>query len=61
MKVTMILQIVIETVFKGLERLEELEIEGQIETIQTRVLFRSTRIMRRAMESYGDLLSLWLQ
>ena len=37
---------------KGLERsLEELEIRGRIETIQTTALLRSARILRRVLET----------
>ena len=55
MKVTVILIIIdaLETVFKGLERkLEELEIGGQTESIQTAVLLRSARILRRVLETW---------
>ena len=58
MKVT-IVQIVIGalgTVTKGLVHgLEGLEIRGQVETIQTSVLFRSARILRRVLEDLGRL------
>ena len=37
---------------------EDLENRGRVETIQTRVLLRSTRILRRVLETFGDLLSL---
>ena len=40
------------TVPKGLERsLDELEIRGRIETIQTTALLRSARILRRVLET----------
>ena len=39
---------------------EELEIRGQIETIQTSILLRWARIRRRVVEICGDLLSLQL-
>ena len=40
------------TVPKGLERrLEELEVQERIETIQTTVLLRSARILRRVLEN----------
>ena len=43
---------------KGLvQKLESLEIWGQVETIQTTALVRSVRILRRVLESWGDLLS----
>ena len=40
------------------ERLVESEIRGRIETIQTTALLSSTRIPRRVLETWGDLLSL---
>ena len=40
------------TVSKGLEkRLQELEIRGRIETIQNTALLRSSRILRRILDS----------
>ena len=46
------------TVNKGLLKgLEDVEIRGWMETIQTTALLRSTRILRRALENWGDLLS----
>ena len=33
---------------------EDLEITGRAETIQTIVLFRSARILRRVLETWGD-------
>ena len=46
-------------VAKGLEnRLEELEIRKRIETISTTALFRSARILRRVLETWGNLQSL---
>ena len=40
------------TVTKGLEQgLEDLEIRGQVETIQTTALLRSARILRRVLET----------
>ena len=43
------------TVHKSLESgLEELEIRKKIETIQTTSLLRSTRILRRVLEIWGD-------
>ena len=41
--------------------LEDLEITGRVETIQTTALLRSVRILQRALETWGDLLSLKLQ
>ena len=49
-------------VTKGLvQRLEHLEIRERVETIQTTALPRSTRILTRVLEIWGDLLSLKLQ
>ena len=64
MKVT-IMPIVIGalgTIPKGLLKgLEDLEIVGRVETIQTTALLRMARILRRILETWGDLLSLKLQ
>ena len=64
MKVT-IIPIVIGafcTVTKGLLKgLEDLEIGGWVETIQTTALLKTDRIPRRVLETWGDLLSLNLQ
>ena len=50
------------TVTKGLLKgLEDLEIGGLVETIQTTALLRTARILRRVQETWGDLLSLKLQ
>ena len=61
MQVT-IISIVIDafgTVTKGLlKRLEDLEVGGRGETIQTTALLRTARILRRVQESWGDLLPL---
>ena len=43
-----------QRIVKGLE---ELEIRGQVETIQTIALLRLARILRRVLETWGDLLS----
>ena len=43
------------------QRLEDLEKTGRVETIQTTALLRSTRILRRVLETWGDLLSLNFQ
>ena len=63
MKVT-ILPIVIGafgTITKGLLKgLEDLEVGGRVETIQTTALLRTARILRRVLETWGDLLSLKL-
>ena len=64
MKVTIVL-IVIDafgTITKGLLKgLEHLEICGRVETIQTTALLRTARILRRILETWGDLLALKLQ
>ena len=50
------------TVTKGLIKgLEDLEVGGRVETIQTSALLRTARILRRVLETWGDLLSLKLQ
>ena len=50
------------TATKGLLKgLEDLKIRGQMETLQTTTLLRSARILRRVLETWGDLLSLKLQ
>ena len=50
------------TVTKGLLKgQEDLEIRGLLETIQTTTLLRTTRILRRVLETWGNLLSLKLQ
>ena len=49
------------TVTKGLALgQEELEIRVRVETIQTKALLKSARILRRIQETWGDLLSLKL-
>ena len=61
MKVT-IIPIVIGafgTLSKGLLKgLEDLEIRGRVEAIQTTTLLRTAWILRRILEIWGDLLSL---
>ena len=50
------------TVIKGLLKgLEDLEVGGLEETIQTTALLKTARILRRVLETWGDLLSLNLQ
>ena len=50
------------TITKGLLKgLEDLEKGGRTETIQTTALLRTVRILRRVLETWGDLLSLKLQ
>ena len=64
MKVT-IVPIVISafgTATKGLlKSLGDLEVGGRVETIQMTALLRTARILRRVLETWGDLLSLKLQ
>ena len=64
MKVT-IIPIVIGafgTVTKGLLKgLADLEVGGRVETIQTTALLRTVKMLRRVLETRGDLLSLNLQ
>ena len=50
------------TVTKGLLKgLEDLEVGGRVETIQTTVLLKTVRILRRVLETWGAFLSLILQ
>ena len=50
------------TVTKGLLKgLEDLEVGGRVETIQTTALLKTARIFRRVLETWGDILSLNLQ
>ena len=50
------------TVTEGLLKdLEDWEVDGRVETIQTTVLLKTARILRRVLETWGDLLSLKLQ
>ena len=44
-----------------LKGLEDLEIGGRVETFQTTALLRTSRILRRVLETWGDLISLKLQ
>ena len=44
-----------------LKGLENLEVGGRVETIQTTALVRTARILWRVLESWGDLLSFELQ
>ena len=49
------------TVTEGLLKgLEDLEVGGRVENIQTTALSRTARILRRVPETWGDLLSLKL-
>ena len=50
------------TVTKGLLKgLEDLEVGGRVETIQTTALLQTARILRRVLETWGDLLLLQRQ
>ena len=50
------------TVPKGLWKgLDDLEVDGRVETIQTTALLRTERILRRVLETWGDLSSLKLK
>ena len=40
---------------------EDLEVGGRVATIQTTALLRTARILRRVLETWGDLLSLKIQ
>ena len=52
----------LDTVTKGLIKgLEDLEVGGRVESIQTAALLRTARILRRVQEAWGDLQSLKLQ
>ena len=44
-----------------LKDLEDLEVGGRVETIKTTALLKTTRILRRVLETWRDLLSLKLQ
>ena len=49
--------VMIGTIIKGLE---DLEVGGRVETIQMTALLRTAIILRRVLETWGDLLSLKL-
>ena len=64
MKVTVIPIVVgaLETISKIMgKNLDELGIRQRIKTIQTTALLKSARILRRVLETEGDLLTLRLQ
>ena len=64
MKVTIVPIVIgaLGTITKGLLKgLEDLEIGGRVETIQTTAWLRMARILRWVLETWGDLLSLKLQ
>ena len=45
------------TVTKGLLKgQEDLEVGGRVETVQTTALLKMVRILRRVLETWGDLL-----
>ena len=61
MKVTIVPVVIgaLGTITKGLLKgLEDLEVGGRVETIQTTALLRTARILRWVLETWGDLLSL---
>ncbi len=54
MKVTIVSIVIgkLGTITKGLLKgLEDLEVDGQVETIQTTALLRTARILRRVLET----------
>ena len=60
MKVTIVPIVIgaLGTITKGLLKgLEDLEVGGRVETIQATALQRTARILRRVLETWGDLLS----
>ena len=64
MKVTIIPSVIgaFGTVTKGLLKgLEDLEVGGRVETIQKAALLKTAKILRRVLETWGDLQSLNLQ
>ena len=64
MKVTIVPIVIgaLGTITKGLLKgLKDLEVGERVETIQTTALIRTARILRRVLETWGDLLSLKLR
>ena len=64
MKLTIVLIVIgaFGTITNGLLKgLDDLEVGGQVETIQMTALLRTAKILRRVPETWGDLLSLKLQ
>ena len=64
MKVTIVPIVIgaLSTIPKGLLKgLEDLEVGGRVETIQTTELLRTARILRRVLKTWRDLLSFKLQ
>ena len=61
MKVIPVVIGILGTVTKGLvQGLEDLEIRGRVETTQITASLRSAKILRRVLDTWGDLLSLKL-
>ena len=63
-KVTIVPNVIgaLGTITKGLLKgLGDLEVGRRVETIQTTALLRTARILRRVLETSGDMLSLKLQ
>ena len=61
MKVTIVPIVIgaLSTITKGLLKgLEDLEVGGRVKTIQTTALLRTATILKRVLETWGDLLSL---
>ena len=59
MKVTIISIVIGDFVTNGLLKgLDDLEVGRRVETIQKTALLRTVRILRRVLETWGDLLSL---
>ena len=44
-----------------LKGLEDLEVDERMETIQTTIVLKTVRILRRVLETWGDLLLIKLQ
>ena len=64
MKVTIVPIVIgaLGTITKGLLKdLEDLEVGGWVETIQTTALLRMSRTLKRVLETWGDLLLLKFQ
>ena len=64
MKVTIVPIVIVAfgTITKGLLKgQEDLKVGGRVETIQMAALLRTERILRRVLETWGDLLSLKLK
>ena len=57
-----VIPIIIGTLDTGtkelIQGLEDLEIRGRVKTVQTTTLLRSARILRRVLDTRGDLTSL---